>query len=1022
MRRKTKYFLLLVLSLVLAFSTCFGLVGCKNDPQPSEIKSVVTVQPPEDGLPKVEYKITVILPDGSKAVGVEVLLYMSGDTEAYVGATTGSDGVAVMNAAKDAAYTVQLARVPEGYDYTQNVSLSANETTKNVYLDAAASGNVRYRLTVKTEGGMAMEGLTVALSDGGTAVSTAITGETGLAVLRVEQQKEYSVSVKGLPTGYVVEDGIKTSALELEQEIIVKSSVIEGSMPKNHRYKMDDIIYDFSVTTSDGSTFTLSEVLKTKKMVLINFWATWCGPCRGEFDDMQRAYERYIDDVAIIALSPEDSNAEVATYKQNYNAATLTFDMAYDAIGLYSAFSSYTTGYPTSVIVDRYGKICDVGVGGVTEATFRYEFGHYTDKSYVQTPYDPNASGEIPELEPDKPDVSMPESSAIEAAINGAGFSGTYSGYDSDSIWPWVIATDADGNSKDYITAGNIGHNNTTSIIELTFTADVGQLLAFDYLLNIENIGGSDVLYVSIDGSEMLTLTRISEGYSEKSDEAVWSTCYVFSPLKQGEHTLTLSYVKDSSDSYLEGTETLSVRNMRFVSTSELTTGVDILREAANDMVEQPDGGQNWSSYVDVVLGDDGVYHVGTKDGPYLLANILGETRWMSVSLNDLASANYITIVGQPGLQDYITSGVSNAPASSYIEANKGYAFFADASDVDGYVLVDEVLREALDIIVEAFYNTSREDFKTKYYTENTWLELCRYYDHYGPGESIANPLTGLCEKFALEAQEGKNHVNVSKTLMPRGIAYAFTATKTGAYHIYSEIDPALEQGGYVNITGNGVNKGDDASQDFSVYLTMKEGQTYYVSVAFDLPSSLGEYDFYIEYVDSRYEEFTYAGDGTYTYRLEEDGSFSKDENGNMIEVVSRHNGVYATLGEDGYYHQKLADGTAETGEYSYFYIQLTELNYLFSTATIEDLVEGRAFFDELGNVNPFDFTSVGGKNYIEAMRGYIAQAEKSGSLKGCVKASKELVEIIDLMLKRIGHTAEDAWFNLAFYYEHHGV
>ena len=66
---------------------------------------------------------------------------------------------------------------------------------------------------------------------------------------------------------------------------------------------------DFTVETIDGGSFTLSEALKDKDLVLINLWATWCGPCRMEFPYMQQAYEQYSDRIAIIALSvePEDT-------------------------------------------------------------------------------------------------------------------------------------------------------------------------------------------------------------------------------------------------------------------------------------------------------------------------------------------------------------------------------------------------------------------------------------------------------------------------------------------------------------------------------------------------------------------------------------------------------------------------------------------------------------------------------------------------------------------------------------------
>jgi len=57
---------------------------------------------------------------------------------------------------------------------------------------------------------------------------------------------------------------------------------------------------DFTVTDIDGNTFTLSEALKDHEAVLINFWATWCGPCRSEFPAINKVYEEYKDKGFII--------------------------------------------------------------------------------------------------------------------------------------------------------------------------------------------------------------------------------------------------------------------------------------------------------------------------------------------------------------------------------------------------------------------------------------------------------------------------------------------------------------------------------------------------------------------------------------------------------------------------------------------------------------------------------------------------------------------------------------------------
>ena len=65
---------------------------------------------------------------------------------------------------------------------------------------------------------------------------------------------------------------------------------------------------DFTATDSEGNTFTLSEALKDHEAVLINFWATWCGPCRNEFPYLNEAYGKYRDRVAFIALSTDPND------------------------------------------------------------------------------------------------------------------------------------------------------------------------------------------------------------------------------------------------------------------------------------------------------------------------------------------------------------------------------------------------------------------------------------------------------------------------------------------------------------------------------------------------------------------------------------------------------------------------------------------------------------------------------------------------------------------------------------------
>ena len=74
---------------------------------------------------------------------------------------------------------------------------------------------------------------------------------------------------------------------------------------------------DFTVTTIDGKKLTLSELLKDKELVVLNLFATWCGPCRHEFPAMDEVYRDLHDRMEIVALSAydEDTMEKVRSYR-----------------------------------------------------------------------------------------------------------------------------------------------------------------------------------------------------------------------------------------------------------------------------------------------------------------------------------------------------------------------------------------------------------------------------------------------------------------------------------------------------------------------------------------------------------------------------------------------------------------------------------------------------------------------------------------------------------------------------------
>ena len=69
---------------------------------------------------------------------------------------------------------------------------------------------------------------------------------------------------------------------------------------------------DFTLTTAAGETFKLSDLRGTP--VVLNFWATWCPPCRAELPELQAASQRLAGQVAIVGVDQAETPAEVQAF------------------------------------------------------------------------------------------------------------------------------------------------------------------------------------------------------------------------------------------------------------------------------------------------------------------------------------------------------------------------------------------------------------------------------------------------------------------------------------------------------------------------------------------------------------------------------------------------------------------------------------------------------------------------------------------------------------------------------------
>ncbi|MBQ9112744.1 MAG: redoxin domain-containing protein [Clostridia bacterium] len=169
-------------------------------------------------------------------------------------------------------------------------------------------------------------------------------------------------------------DGYAPDALITDKAQDDQSTQSNSQSTDEHSYQAAP---DFTVVDVSGNPIKLSDM--KGKPVVINFWASWCPPCKQEMPDFEEMYKNYGEEVTFMMVNLTGVNGEtVASAKEHVAECGYTFPVYFDT--QYEAYSAYqATSIPATYFVNADGELVAHAIGMISASILEQGIGMITE-------------------------------------------------------------------------------------------------------------------------------------------------------------------------------------------------------------------------------------------------------------------------------------------------------------------------------------------------------------------------------------------------------------------------------------------------------------------------------------------------------------------------------------------------------------------------------------------------------------------------------------------------------------------